>query len=82
MGNEQMMGLPIITIGKFTFNIAAVAGIDWTHYEVGSQPRAINLELIGGGGFSFQDEAADAFKVWFDQVTGNSRIQPASLHLT
>lgn len=80
--NQQLMGLPIVTCGNFTFNISAIAGIDWQLYLPGSEERAIDLHLLGGSVYTFTAETADAFKLWFDQVTGKARIQPAGLQLT
>jgi hypothetical protein len=71
--NQQMMGLPIVTVGDFTFNIAAIAGIDWGNYEAGSDKREVYLILLGGGEHLFTNEAADAFKLWFDLVPGSPR---------
>lgn len=74
MSGEQQLALPIVHIGNFSLNIAAIAGVDWNGYEVGTPDRTISLHLIGGSCFEFVASEADTFKEWFESATGRAKV--------
>lgn len=77
MSAQQPIQLPpMITTGNVWFAPQAILAIDLSHYVPGKEDRLITLFLIGPHELELEAEDADSFKTWWDQVTGQARIQP------
>jgi hypothetical protein len=76
MSQPQPIQLPpMITTGNLWFAPQAILAIDLSGYTPGAVDRIITLFIVGPHELGLENEDADAFKAWWDQVTGQARIQ-------
>lgn len=68
---------PMILCGFVWFAPQAILAIDFSDYKPSEPERVILLFLVGPHELDVRGEDADALKSWWDQVTGQARIQPA-----
>ena len=74
---QQVISIPpMMVIAGVWFTPHVLMAVDTRDYEAGKKDRVIEIN-VAGSEISFLDDDADAFKLWWDQVTGQSRIQPA-----
>ena len=69
---------PMITTGNVWLAAQAILAIDLSDYAAGTEGRAIDVFIVGPHKLELVDTDADAFKAWWDQVTGQARIQLGS----
>ena len=55
----------------------ALLAIDASGYVVGSKDRTITVFIVGPHQIELYGADADAFKAWWDTVTGTNRVVPA-----
>ncbi len=68
---------PMIVCGSVWFAPQAILAVDFSEYEAGDPKRRVTVSIVGPHLLDFLETDADAFKGWWDQVTGQARIQPA-----
>jgi hypothetical protein len=85
MQQQAQIQLPVmVSWGRVVFAAQALLGFDASAYEPGKPDRCITTYLAGPHEIELYDTDADAFKAWWDQVTGQNRIQapPPGLKLS
>lgn len=78
MSGQPIPLAPMICVAGAWFAPHAIIGVDPFGYVPDDKDRIITL-LLTGGEINFPGEAADTFKLWWDQLTGQARIQPAGI---
>lgn len=74
---------PMITTGNVWLAAQAILAVDFAAYIVeGKKQRLVEVFIVGPHVLQLWDADADAFKSWWDNVTGQNRIQPAPPGLT
>lgn len=74
---QPQIQLPAMAaFGSVVIAPQALLAIDASGYIVGSKDRTITVFIVGPHQIELYGADADAFKAWWDQVTGQSRIQP------
>lgn len=68
---------PMIVAGSVWFAPQAILAIDFSQYAVGAIVREIDVLMVGPHELTLSGDDADAFKSWWDQLTGQNRVQPA-----
>ena len=77
---QQQINLPMMSLEGFTFNVSSLIAIDATGYTHGIEGRKVVLHLVGPHAHVFSDTRADAAYLWYLNLIGQARIQPA--HVT
>lgn len=72
---QPIMLPPMIFKGGVYFAPQALLVVDARDYEAGQATRLV-AAVIGSTEVAFQGRDADDFMAWWDQVTGQARIQP------
>lgn len=76
---SQAINSPLINVAGTTINLASVVAIDWRDYDAERKvaDRQIIVNLVGPVEFIYQGTEADEFYTWWQQTTGQNRVQPA-----
>lgn len=85
MNNQPTIQLPpMIVAGSIWFAPQAILAIDFSGYATTSADRSIAIFLVGPHELELVAEDADAFKAWWNQITGQNKVQPvpAGIRLT
>ena len=79
MSNQPTINLPAMhEFAGVWIPIQGILGIDMRDYKEGDAERSIIVKIVGPHEFDLDAESADLFKAWWDQVTGQARIQVAT----
>lgn len=78
--SQQMQPIqlaPMAAFGNTVVAVQALLGVDFNGYTAKEDGRAITIYIVGPHEIDLIDADADAFKAWFEQISGQNRIQPA-----
>jgi hypothetical protein len=68
-----------IRVADFLFRLDTMIALDLSYYKEGAEGRNISLVLVGPYEYVFENERADAAWFWYLQMTGQNRIDPATI---
>lgn len=79
---QQVINIPLmLPFAGVWLPPQGILSVDERDYQAGKAERLIVVKLAGPHELELDGESADAFKLWWDQVTGQNRIQPAPVGL-
>lgn len=67
---------PMITTGNVWLAAQAILAVDLSGYTADAE-REIIVFIVGPHEIELKGEDADAFKRWWNDITGQNRVQPA-----
>ena len=78
--SQQPINLPpMAAFGSVVFAPQALLAIDASEYTSADSPdRCITVYIVGPHEIDLYGPNADAFKAWWEQITGQTRVQPVS----
>lgn len=80
--NAEPNRIGFTNLAGFVFNIASLVVIDLVEYEQGKPGRRASLTVLGPVTKEFVDSKADEVYLWYLEISGQTRIQPANRIVT